>query len=196
MSHHTPAEKWVAITGASSGIGEAAALAFAGRGYSVALIARRHDRLEQVAARVQAMSGGDARLNTRVIVADLSSDAGIDHTLERLRDLKLEILIHNAGMIGPIAPLAERVEVDGELRLRVQCGEAFARSCLPKGSVTLDGVSLTVAELAADSFVVALVPHTLERTTLGERVVGDHLNLEPDMIGQWVLRAVELQTAD
>ena len=60
----------------------------------------------------------------------------------------------------------------------------MARFVASKGSVCLDGVSLTVAELGSAHFVVALVPYTLERTTLGERQVGDRLNLEPDMIGR------------
>lgn len=83
--------------------------------------------------------------------------------------------------------------ISGETRLTIRCGEEFARRTLPKGSVAVDGVSLTVAELDLDAFTVALVPHTLERTTLGERRPGDFVNLEADMIGQWVLRAVEDQ---
>lgn len=99
--------RWVAITGASSGIGYAAALAFADRGYSVALIARRRARLAELAAEIEARSAPQTQAQARVIVADLSLDAGIDEALAQLTDLKLEVLIHNAGMIGPIAPLAE-----------------------------------------------------------------------------------------
>jgi len=79
----------------------------------------------------------------------------------------------------------------GELRLTVGCDPAFSLRCLPKGSITLDGVSLTIAELGDDRLTVALVPHTLERTNLGDRQVGDAMNLEPDMVGQWVLRLLQ-----
>jgi riboflavin synthase alpha subunit len=79
----------------------------------------------------------------------------------------------------------------GELRMTIACGEDFATRTLSKGSVTVEGVSLTVAELTHDALTVALVPHTLKLTTLGERRPGDLVNLEPDMIGQWVLRAAE-----
>ncbi len=79
----------------------------------------------------------------------------------------------------------------GQWWLSVDCGKDFAARTLHKGSVTLDGVSLTVAELTADSVAVALVPHTLERTVLGERRVGDRVNLEADLIGGWVRRTVE-----
>ena len=75
----------------------------------------------------------------------------------------------------------------GQTWFTLRCGADFAARCLPKGSVALDGVSLTVAELGADRLAVALVPHTLSRTTLGARRPGDRINLEPDMLGQWVL---------
>lgn len=89
---------------------------------------------------------------------------------------------------GTVDALVER---SGELRLGVRCGTEFALRCLPKGSLAIDGVSLTVAELLEDRFVVALVPHTLERTNLGARQLGDQVNLEPDMLGQWVLRLLQ-----
>ena len=57
-----------------------------------------------------------------------------------------------------------------------------------KGSVTVDGVSLTVAELADDAFAVALVPHTLAATTLGALQTGDPVNLEADVLAKYVER--------
>jgi riboflavin synthase len=83
------------------------------------------------------------------------------------------------------------VTAPGETRLTVECGADFAARTLPKGSVAVDGVSLTVAELGPERFTVALVPHTLRLTTLGLRRPGDLLNLEPDQVGQWVLRALQ-----
>jgi riboflavin synthase len=82
-------------------------------------------------------------------------------------------------------------ELPGETRLTVECGADFAARTLPKGSVAVDGVSLTVAGLGTEHFTVALVPHTLQVTTLGLRRPGDLVNLEPDQVGQWVLRALE-----
>jgi len=57
---------------------------------------------------------------------------------------------------------------------------------IPKGSVAVDGVSLTVAALEEDAFAVALIPHTLAVTTLGQRRGGDPVNLEMDVIGKYV----------
>ncbi len=93
--------------------------------------------------------------------------------------------VERTGRVVEVRALA------GETRLTIECGPAFAARTLPKGSVAVDGVSLTVAELGPDRFTVALVPHTLELTTLGRRRAGDLLNLEPDQLGQWVLRALE-----
>jgi len=62
------------------------------------------------------------------------------------------------------------------------------RYCVVKGSVTLDGVSLTVAELAEDAFAVALVPHTIEATTLADLRPGKAVNLEADVLAKYVER--------
>lgn len=80
---------------------------------------------------------------------------------------------------------------EGQLWLEIDAAPAFLARCLPKGSITVDGVSLTIAALAEDHFAVALVPHTLQITILGERKPGDRVNLEPDQIGQWVARLMQ-----
>ena len=62
------------------------------------------------------------------------------------------------------------------------------RYCVEKGSIALDGVSLTVAELAEDAFAVALVPHTLAATTLSSLAPGQEVNLEADVLAKYVER--------
>jgi riboflavin synthase len=57
---------------------------------------------------------------------------------------------------------------------------------VPKGSITVDGVSLTLVDVGTDFFSVALIPYTLSHTTLGERRVGDLVNLEIDLLGKYV----------
>ena len=66
--------------------------------------------------------------------------------------------------------------------------EPLLRYCVEKGSIAVDGVSLTVAELDADGFAVALVPHTLRETTLGALEPGDQVNLEADVLAKYVER--------
>jgi riboflavin synthase len=69
---------------------------------------------------------------------------------------------------------------------------ALLRHIVEKGSITIDGVSLTVASVDGDRFGVALIPHTLEMTTLGLRKPGDMVNLETDVIAKYVERILEV----
>lgn len=82
-----------------------------------------------------------------------------------------------------------RVLSDGEdRRLTIEVPSGLARYIAEKGSITVDGVSLTVARVGADQFEVALIPHTMEVTTLGLRKEGDQVNLEVDIIAKYVER--------
>jgi riboflavin synthase len=80
-------------------------------------------------------------------------------------------------------------EGDG-IRMRIRVPEGVARYVVEKGSVAVDGVSLTVAGASDGSFEVALVPHTLAATTLGDRGPGDLVNLEVDVLAKYVERLV------
>ena len=81
------------------------------------------------------------------------------------------------------------LESEGESRrVWVDAPESVVRYCLEKGSIAVDGVSLTVAALDDDGFEVALIPHTLEVTTLGRLDLGDHVNLETDVLAKVVER--------
>jgi riboflavin synthase len=80
---------------------------------------------------------------------------------------------------------------EGEsLRVTIEPPPELLRYCLEKGSVTVQGVSLTIAELHDDAFTVALIPHTLEVTTLGTVAIGDELNIEVDVLAKYVERLV------
>ena len=86
----------------------------------------------------------------------------------------------------------ERLERRGDdVRLYVGCPPQFAALLVEKGSVAVDGVSLTVVGVREDGFDVALIPHTLAVTTLGERRPGDVVNLEADVLGKYVARYLE-----
>ncbi len=74
----------------------------------------------------------------------------------------------------------------GERRLWIEAGKDFCLSSIEKGSVCIDGISLTIAELEKDRLCVAIIPHTWEHTNLSSRKVGARLNLEADMIGKYV----------
>jgi riboflavin synthase len=81
------------------------------------------------------------------------------------------------------------VEWEGDgLRVVVEASPEILRYCVEKGSITVDGVSLTVAELLDEAFAVALVPHTLSATTLRDLAPGQPVNLEVDVLAKYVER--------
>ncbi len=94
------------------------------------------------------------------------------------------------GHIDTRARLLEIVESKGSVEWWVELPKEFVRLFVEKGSVVLDGVSLTVAGLKPGCFKVALIPHTLKATTLGERKTGDYLNVEFDLLGKHVHQIV------
>jgi riboflavin synthase len=77
---------------------------------------------------------------------------------------------------------------DGGRRVTIEVPRGFERWLLPKGSITVDGVSLTIVAPRARRFAAALIPETLARTTLGVAEVGTRVHLEADGIGKWVAR--------
>jgi riboflavin synthase len=86
----------------------------------------------------------------------------------------------------------DALERDGEdVRFRVRCGLEISRFLVEKGSVAIDGVSLTVVGVSETHFDVALIPHTLAETNLGDRHTGDRVNLEADVLGKYVMRYLE-----
>jgi len=81
------------------------------------------------------------------------------------------------------------VEPEGEgLRVWIEPPHQLARYIVEKGSIAVQGVALTVADVADDAFAVALIPYTLEATTLGTLAVGDRFNLEVDVLAKYVER--------
>ena len=79
---------------------------------------------------------------------------------------------------------------DGSVTMAVELEDSLIRYLVEKGSVAVDGVSLTVASIGKSTFHVALIPHTLEVTTLGTRSVGDRVNIEVDVLAKYVERIV------
>ena len=92
------------------------------------------------------------------------------------------------GHVDGVGEVVERREEGIGLWLRFRAPEGVQRYLIEKGSVTVAGVSLTVATLHDDGFAVAIVPHTLQVTTFGSLAVGDPVNLEADMIARYVER--------
>jgi len=93
-----------------------------------------------------------------------------------------------SGHVDGVGRIAKLHKTPGELRMTVEAPPPVMRFLVEKGSVAIDGISLTVAALKTKSFEVALIPHTIAATTLTAARVGDQVNLEGDMIGRWVAK--------
>jgi riboflavin synthase len=96
-----------------------------------------------------------------------------------------------AGHVDGVGRIKTRKPVGDALALRITAPAALADYLAPKGSVTVDGVSLTVNEVEGSTFAVMLIPHTLIATSLGERKTGDRVNIEADLIAKHVARLVK-----
>jgi len=96
-----------------------------------------------------------------------------------------------SGHVDGIAELASRENLTDMARLSLRAPTALARFIAPKGSVALDGVSLTVNEVDRDTFSVLIIPHTLQVTTLGALAAGARLNLEVDQMARYAARLLE-----
>jgi riboflavin synthase len=87
---------------------------------------------------------------------------------------------------GHVDGLGRVASVGDEARIWIEARPAILRYCVEKGSIAVDGVSLTIAGLREGAFEVALIPHTLEVTTLGTLEAGDEVNLEVDVLAKYV----------
>jgi riboflavin synthase len=87
---------------------------------------------------------------------------------------------------GHVDGLGRIASVGDDGRVWIEAGPEILRYCVEKGSIAVDGVSLTIAGLPEGAFEVALIPHTLEQTTLGALQPGDEVNLEVDVLAKYV----------
>jgi len=92
------------------------------------------------------------------------------------------------GHVDGVGTVAESRDLGGQWEVTVATPECVLATCVEKGSIAIDGISLTIARLGADSLTVAVIPETWRRTTLGLRKVGDPVNLEADILGKMVAR--------
>jgi riboflavin synthase len=95
------------------------------------------------------------------------------------------------GHVDATGHVRELARAGDDVRLAIDCPGELADALVPKGSVAVDGVALTVVNVEAKGFDVALIPYTLEATTLGRLEPGRRVNLEADVLGKYVRRHVE-----
>jgi len=96
-----------------------------------------------------------------------------------------------SGHVDGKGRITQKRRLPGECRLSVAVGTELACQMIYKGSVAVDGISLTIAGLTRDSFDVSLIPHTLAATTMDHKERGDEVNVECDMIGKWIRKLLQ-----
>lgn len=105
-----------------------------------------------------------------------------------------------AGHVDGVGTIAAIEQDDNAIWFTITAPEQVLRYVVEKGSIAIDGISLTVARVEPDRFAVSVIPHTAAVTLLGRRRVGDRVNLESDIIGKYVERllrpAPELKTKE
>lgn len=127
----------------------------------------------------------------RTTLSRLATGCGVN--LERSMRLSDRLGGHLvSGHVDGVGRLVERRCDGGWVTCRFEPPAALLGQMVPKGSIAIDGVSLTLCEVAASTFTVALIPHTLSATTLGSLVEGDEVNLETDMLAKLVERQVRM----
>ncbi len=98
------------------------------------------------------------------------------------------------GHVDCTGTIVKRESRGETLYFEVSAPGDFMKYLVPKGSVAVDGISLTVVDLLKDRFTLVIIPHTARVTTLGFKVAGDIVNLEADIIGKYVVRYLEAHT--
>jgi riboflavin synthase len=96
-----------------------------------------------------------------------------------------------AGHVDGIGVIRSRHQDANAIILGIEAPQQILRYCVVKGSITVDGISLTINDVNEKGFSVAIIPHTAKVTTLGLKQVNDPVNLESDLIGKYVERLLQ-----
>jgi riboflavin synthase len=114
---------------------------------------------------------------------------GANVNLERALQLSARIGGHLvSGHVDAVGRIREKREEGNGWRIFIDAPETVLRYVIKKGSIAIDGISLTVADVDRSGFSIAMIPHTAKLTTLGFKAGGDSVNLEADIMGKYVER--------
>jgi riboflavin synthase len=134
----------------------------------------------------------DAAAETLSVTTAGSWAAGYRINLERALKIGDELGGHMvSGHVDGVAQLIGRRDFDGMAHFDIEAPKALAKFIAEKGSVALDGTSLTVNKVSGSRFTILLIPHTLDVTIWGGRKAGDKINLEVDTMARYAARLVE-----
>ena len=134
----------------------------------------------------------DVSMETLNVTSVGSLADGTAVNLERAMKLNERIGGHLvSGHVDGIGVLRDRKQDGHSIILTFDIPESILRYCIQKGSITIDGVSLTINQVSEKSLAVAIISHTAQITTLGLKTPGDFVNLESDLIGKYVERLMQ-----
>lgn len=97
-----------------------------------------------------------------------------------------------SGHVDGVGIITRKTRNDNAIIVQIEAEASVMKYVIPKGSIAIDGISLTVVEASSDCFSVSLIPHTAHLTTLGLKKTGERVNLESDMIGKYVEKLLRL----
>ncbi len=129
------------------------------------------------------LAGGETLRRTNLGGLRVQSKVNLERALEVGARLGGHMV---SGHVDAVGELATRRDLGANLDIAIKAPPAALRYVVEKGSIAIDGISLTVNRVDAHSFAVALIPHTVDETTLASRRIGDKVNLEVDIIGKYV----------
>jgi riboflavin synthase len=141
---------------------------------TVSRLSKGDAEFQMVAETVRRTSLGSLKPNDRV---------NIERSLKMGERLEGHFVLGHVDGTGTIEDIIEKPT---ETTIWIKLDETTARSVVPKGSIAVDGVSLTLVEIKGDRVSISLIPHTLKMTTLGLRSKGERVNIETDILEKYV----------
>ena len=150
---------------------------------TVSKLSKGNAEFQMVAETVRRTSLGSLRPNDKV---------NIERSLKVGERLEGHFVLGHVDCTGFVE---EIVKQPTETTFWIKLDEKIARSVVPKGSIAIDGVSLTLVEISGDKVSISLIPHTLKMTTLGLRSKGDRVNIETDILGKYVMQNLPVENA-
>ena len=174
--------------------GESARLIIASQNFETSTISGGDSiAVNGVCLTAAAIRGREIEFDVSPETSSVTTGFKIDQIVNLERALTLQTLIGGhlvSGHVDGVAIVKEIEIVDDNWQVVIECPDRLAKYCVNKGSVTLNGVSLTINHASSNQININLVPHTLSVTNLQSLSVGDFVNIEIDMIARYVEKMI------
>ena len=158
----------------SRGLKKGDSVCVSGACLTVTKLSRGDADFEMVAETTRRTSLGDIRPGDRV---------NIERSLRVGDRLEGHFVL---GHVDGTGIIDEIIRLQSETKIWIKLDKSLVESAVPKGSIAVDGVSLTLVDVESERVSISLIPHTLKATTLGQRSRGDRVNIEADILGKYV----------